>query len=110
MFGFGRRRKKGTAPTFVEATGGGWSDVPLAVPADGGDDRDYVHAMLQEAQLYAVEHGVPVGGSFTFMLTDIPVGIVSPHEIVFGLMMQAGAYGLMCEYVADETASFVRMS
>ena len=110
MLGFGKKRRKAAASTFVEATGGGWGDAPLMIPADGGDSRDYVHAMLQEAHLYAVEHGVAIGASFEFTLTNIPMGIVSPHEIMFGLMMQAGGYGLMCEYMADETASFVRLS
>ena len=40
---FWRRKKAaeaGTASTFVEATGGGWGDLPDSVPSDGGEQFD----------------------------------------------------------------------
>ncbi|HEU0266342.1 MAG TPA: hypothetical protein VFQ70_01835 [Candidatus Saccharimonadaceae bacterium] len=110
MFGFGRRKKdRSTASTFVEATGGGWSDLPDEVAADGGEHADYVGEMLRRASEYACETGVGIGEEFKFTITDIPRDLVSPHEIVFGLMMRAHEYGLAPGVMHDETAYFTRL-
>lgn len=111
MFGF--RRKKsgpspGTADSFVEATGGGWSDAPGIVAIDGGAQADFVGQTLERARAYALENDIPVGQEFEFTIADIPVGISSPHEIVFGLMMRAGEQGLSPGVIADEKAFFTR--
>ena len=110
MFGFGRkkRREEQVAQTFVEATGGGWSDSPETVAMDGGGQRDYVSEMLRRASVYAREN-VEVGEEFAFTITDIPAGIASPHEIVIGLMMQADEYGLQAGVLVNETAHFTRV-
>ena len=112
MFSFLRKRKEtpvGTAATFVEATGGGWSDVPDAIASDGGAQADFVGLTLDRARTYALEHDIPVGKEFEFRITDIPLGISSPHEIVFGLMMRAQDYGLRSGIVTNETALFTRL-
>lgn len=112
MFGFGRKKKKaeeGVAQTFVEATGGGWRDIPEVVAVDGGEHADYVGEVLQKAYEYARETNVKIGEGFDYTLTDIPCGIVSPHEIAFGLMMRASDYGLSAGFVHDETANFTRL-
>lgn len=93
---FWRRKKAaeaGTASTFVEATGGGWGDLPDSVPSDGGEQFDYVGQVLEQARAYAQQSKVPVGEEFQFTMTDIPVGIASPINIVFGIMMRAGGLG-----------------
>lgn len=98
------------ADTFVEATGGGWFDVPDVVAADGGSQADYVGELLRQAKHQACDESVPVGGEFTFTVTNIPEGISSPHEIMFGLMMRAGECGLMCTSMIDEKAFFIRVA
>lgn len=110
MPGFGRRRERreDVASTFVEATGGGWDDGPNEIPVDGGAHADYVGEVLKKIRDYAAEH-VGVGESFTYTITDIPVGIESPFEIVFGLMMRANDYGLQAGAMANETAQFIRL-
>lgn len=110
MFGFGRKKRqdKDTAETFVEATGGGWSDVPETVPDYGGSSVDYVMNVLVAAREEA--QAVPVGDYFDFTLTDIPRGITSPHEIVFGLMAQSVNYGLQIDYTHNETVRFRRVA
>lgn len=112
MFGFRRKKEKpksGTADTFVEATGGGWSDLPETVSSDGGSQADFVGQTLERARAYALENNIPVGEEFEFIITDIPVGVTSPHEIIFGLMMRAGEYGLISRVIANETAFFTRV-
>lgn len=112
MFGFGRRNKAqqpgATTDTFVEATGGGWSDIPSRVAGDGGAQADYVGKMLQRAKLKS--QSVAVGEEFDFTITDIPRDIASPHEIMFGMMMRASSYGLDLIVMHDETGTFVRLS
>jgi len=110
MFGFGRKKKpKGTARTFVEATGGGWNDDRDVIPGDGGEHADYVGGVLRRASEYARENDIEIGEEFEFTITDIPAGISSPHEIIFGLMMRAHEYGLRVGAIANETAYFTRM-
>ncbi len=114
MVGFGRRKKPqaqpgDTASTFVEATGGGWGDSLDAVAVDGGEQADYVGEMLRRASEYARENGVEIGEEFEYTITDIPCGITSPHEIVFGLMMRAGEYGLCPGPMLNEKAYFTRL-
>ena len=111
MFGFGRKKRaaKGTAATFVEATGGGWTDVPDTVTLDGGKHAGYVEEILYQACQYARENGVAVGDKFSYTITDIPRGITNPHEITIPLMMQADRYGLSANYVHDETIEFTRL-
>lgn len=118
MFGFGRKKKvsgkdartyhEEGAETFVEATGGGWTDVPDEIAADGGEHADYVGKILQSACEYAREN-VAIGDEFSYTITNTPRDINSPHEIVFGLMMRAPEYGLCTGYVHDETAMFIRV-
>lgn len=113
MFGFRRKKKatsNGTSDTFVEATGGGWSDLPDTIPGNGGTQADFVGQTLERARAYALENDVAVGQEFQFIITDIPTGISSPHEIIFGLMMQAGEYGLSCRGIANEKAHFTRLT
>lgn len=111
MFGFFKRKKKshGTADTFVEATGGGWSDSPDIVAGDGGENADYVGEVLRQASEYARENGVEIDEEFEFTFTDIPRGITSPHEIMFGIIMRAHEYGLSSAGMANETAYFTRV-
>lgn len=111
MFTFPWSKKKPaaeTADTFVEATGGWWTDSPDTIPGDGGSQADFVGRTLQRARDFALENNIPVGEEFEFIITDIPVGISSPHEIIFGLMMRAHEYGLIPGAVANETAYFTR--
>lgn len=114
MFIFpGQRRNKKvgkgkTANTFVEATGGGWGEAPEVVHADGGDQADFVGEVLAKARLQVDRDGVAVGQQFDFVITDIPVGIDSPHSIVFGLMVRACEEGLLFVSVFDETVTFIR--
>jgi hypothetical protein len=113
MFGLGRKKKRsaeGTTSTFVDATGGGWSDSPEVVSTKGGSQADFVDQTLERAHAYALEHEVPVGSQFEFIITDIPVGISSPHEIIFGLMMEAHRYGLSADAIHNEKISFIRMA
>lgn len=113
MIGFGRRRRKpdpGTASTFVEATGGGWGDVPGVMSADGGEHADYVGEVLRRAQAHAVEQGIAIGEDFTYTLTDIPCGITSPHEIIIGLMTRARDFGLEAGIAFGEKIAFTRLS
>jgi hypothetical protein len=111
MFGFHRKKKPstGTADTFVEATGGGWFDAPDRVAGDGGSQADFVGVTLERARNYALENDIPVGKEFEFTITEIPLGISSPHDIIFGLMMRAQEYGLSSNAVANETAFFTRL-
>lgn len=124
MFGF-RRKKKDSAPTtettkeeatevtadtFMEATNGGWSSIPDTLATNGGSSADYVRRSLENARLYAVENNIAVGEDFEFTLKEIPKGIQSPHEILFGLMMQASQYGLSCTIIHDEKMSLTRTS
>lgn len=114
MFGFGRKRKSkrsqqaATAGTFVEATDGGWSNAPDVVAADGGSQKDFVQQTLDRACHYADSKNVAFGEQFTYTLTDIPKGISSPHEIAFGLMMEAHRYGLAVISVTNEVVNFER--
>lgn len=94
--------------SFVDATGGGWTDIPDVVAADGGSNRDYVTQQLSLAQQQARSYNI--GESFTYRLTDIPAGIQSPHEIVFGMMMRASEFGLVAGAMADEVIEFTRTS
>jgi len=111
FFSFLRRKKPPrVTDTFVEATGGGWSDPPSTVPADGGSQADFVGQTLDRARAYMLEQGIVVDQEFTFVITDIPVGISNPHEIIFGMMMRAPDYGLDAISVANEQAVFIRMS
>lgn len=110
MFNFFRKKKKPvatTADTFVEATGGSWTS-PDVVAADGGSQAGYVEQLLERAWAAVREENVPVGGQLTLVMTDIPTRITSPHEIVFGLMMRAGEYGLQFDSALNETVYFVR--
>lgn len=114
MTRFGRKRNRmpqdtGTAKTFVEATGGGWGDVPDVVAADGGSQKDFVRQTLEGAHRYAVENNIAVGQRFEYTISDIPKGITGPHEIVFGLMMEAGRYDLMPGAMMDEVIEFTRL-
>ena len=84
MFGFRRKKKAaqgGTSNTFVEATGGGWSDSPDRVRGNGGAQADFVGQTLERVRAYALENEIPVGQEFSFTITEIPNGISSPHEI-----------------------------
>lgn len=111
MFGFGRKKKsEGTARTFVEATGGGWGDTPDVISGDGGANADYVGEVLRQASEYANEQGIAVGEEFCFTITDIPVGISSPHEIIMGLMMRAHECGLSVDSAINEEVYFTRMA
>ena len=113
MRGFGRKKKpkEGVADTFVSATGGGWSDRDIdgAMEIDGGEHSDYVGEVLRQASEYAKRTNVAIGQEFEFTITDIPRGIPSPHEIVMGIMMRAGEYGLSPGVMHDETARFTRL-
>ena len=102
---FTRGRKKPTNP-FVESTGGGWTDPPDVIEIDGGAQAAYIGDMLAKAKQQAVK-SVEVGESFTFTMTDIPVG-VGPHEIMLPLMFRASDYGLDCQSVINEKVDFVR--
>jgi len=108
MFGFFRRKKKETVETFVEATGGGWFDSPEVVAIDGGSQASFVDQTLERARAHALENKIPIGKEFEFTITDIPAGISGPHEIVFGLMVQAQRYGLTPGAVINEKAFFTR--
>ena len=115
MFGLGRRKKKadktsvaGTADTFLEATGGGWNDAPDIIAADGGEYAEFVGQILAGARRYADEH-VEIDGAFIHTISDIPRGIASPHEIMFGVMMRALDYDLRCEGIFNETVHFRRL-
>ena len=129
MFGFFRRKKarrraysgwsapsetpdteEQAADTFLEATGGGWSDSPDAIAADGGTQAVFVSELLRQARQQADDEAIAVGGSFAFTIKNIPVGIESPHEIIFGLMMQSADFGLRVEYIADESVLFERIA
>lgn len=103
-----RKRISDTAQTFVEATGGGWYDSPDVIAADGGNQSDYVDTVLRGARDYAQNHGIEVGQSFDFTMTDIPMGITSPHEISFGIIVRASEYGLSANFVFDESVHFTR--
>lgn len=96
------------AETFVEATGGGWDDVPNRVAPDGGDFASYVAQQLRAAQMYA-QANVAVGEWFDFTITNIPA-VISPHEIVSGMIMQADTYGLGCGSAMNERFSFKRLA
>ncbi|OYX42414.1 hypothetical protein B7Y94_03470 [Candidatus Saccharibacteria bacterium 32-49-12] len=98
-----------TASTFVESTSAGWSDLPESIPDNGGEQAEFVNQTLARAHAEAIDRGVAIGDEFKFQITDIPVGIASPHEIVFGLIGQAHRYGLRCNVVCDEAAYFVRL-
>ena len=104
-----KREPRATASTFLEATGGGWSDAPDVIAINGGEDADYVGEMLSHARDFALANEIGIGERFEFTLTDIPVGITSPHEIIFGLMMRAHEVELSCEGTSDETICFIRM-
>ncbi len=112
MFGWGKKKQvtplTGGADTFVDATGGGWGEPPLVVAADGGSQADYVQQQLELAAIQAQD--VAVGETFSFTLTNIPLGITSPHEIAFGLMMRAGEYGLLPGVMSNETIEFERLN
>ena len=112
MFGFLKKRKKPreTASTFVEATGGGWGDSPDVIGMPSGTEGDCVAEVLRRAKDYAITDNVAVGQKFEFRITDIPMGIESPHTIIFGLMMQAADYGLRVGVVYDETVQFTRVA
>lgn len=118
MFQFLRRRKRKNTPstectttnTFVEATGGGWGESPDVVAADGGQQADFVGRVLEEARAFALDNDIPVGGEFEFKISNIPMGIDSPHEIVFGLMMRASEVGLGAGMMRDEYIYFTRVS
>lgn len=91
-----------TADTFVEATDGGWSDPAEIISADGGSQRNYVEDQLESARHQALSEGLGVGDTLKYKLTSIPKGISSPHEIVFGIMMQASRYGFRPGVMHDE--------
>ena len=101
------KNESGSADTFVEATGGGWDEPPKFVASDGGSQSDFVTSLLEQAAKQA--QSVKVGEEFIFTITDIPRGISSPHEIVFGLMMLADEYGLECGPVVNEEVWFIRV-
>jgi hypothetical protein len=65
--------------------------------------------MLERARQHALEHEIPVGEEFEFTLTNIPNGISSPHEIIFGLMTRASDYDLRPGRMNDETIRFTRL-
>lgn len=94
----------------MEATGGGWPGPPDDLAPDGGSQADFVDITLQSARQYALDNNIPVGKEFTYTITDIPKGITSPYEIIAGLMMQAGRYGLAPGILADETIRFTRLN
>ncbi len=79
--------------TFVSATGGGWNEAPEVIQADGGEYRDYVAEQLERARQQADKEGLKPGDVLRYRLVDIPRGIVSPHEISFGMMIRASEYG-----------------
>lgn len=112
MFGFGRKKEepepKGTAKTFVEATGGGWGNPPDILPVDGGAHADYVGEVLYQASEYARDEGIQIGEEFDYIITDIPQGIASPREIMLGLMMRAQDYGLSASAMHNEKIRFIR--
>lgn len=119
MFGFDRKKaprtdankatSDGVADTFVGATGGGWGKPPMSAAADGGEHSDYVGTMLERAKAYADENGISIGEEFRFTITDIPTGIASPHEIVFGMMMRASDFGFIPGMMMNETISLTRI-
>ena len=94
--------------TFVEATGGGWRGTPDRVSVDGGSQAEYVRSQLELAREQAM--AVEVGEKITYTLTDIPRGIASPVEILFGLMMLAREYDLRPGVARNETIEFTRLS
>ena len=96
----------GSAQTFAEATGGGWGEPPNVVATDGGSQAAYVKQQLELAAEQA--QSMAVGEEFTFLLTDIPRSISSPHEIVAGLIVQSYDYGLEFSSVVDEEVRFRR--
>jgi len=115
MFNFRRKKQgnsqtvKATSSTFEKATGGGWADAPEKILVTGGTHDEFVEATLKSAYAYAIEKDVSVGEVFDFTIIHIPSGIGSPHEIIFGLLMRAGNYGLSSIGVMNETASFKRL-
>lgn len=109
MFGLFRRKKQGpTADTFVEATGGGWSDAPDFVDASNHDD--FVADFLRRAHDYALQNEVKIGEEFQFTITHIPFGITSPHEIILPVMVRASEFGLSPVSMMGETAYFIRVT
>lgn len=94
---------KETVDTFVEATDGGWGDPAEAIPVDGGSQRNYVEDQLESARRQALNEGLEPGDTLKYKLTRIPKGITSPHEIAFGIMMQASRYGFTPGVMHDET-------
>ncbi len=111
MFGFGRKKKsRGTASTFAEATGGGWHDAPPLVQVPrSGTEGDYVGKVLRQAHEYAVARNIPIGVEFEFTITNIPMDIESPHGIIFGLMVRASDYGLRPGVATNELIRFTRV-
>lgn len=101
------KNESGSADTFIAATGAGWVDSPQYVAGDGGSQSKFVHGLLAQARDQA--QSVEVGEEFTFRVTEIPQGITSPHEIVFGIMMIAEQYDIRCELIVDEGVRFTRM-
>lgn len=101
------RSSKGTADSFVVATGGSWGEPSDAIAGDGGSQKDFVTEVLEKAALQA-KKSVKVGERFTFTITDIPRGISGPHEIIFGVMMRAGEYGLFADSILNEQIHFTR--
>lgn len=96
------------ARTFVEATDGGWGDPPESVAVNGGSQADYVVEQLRAAQAHA-QKNVAIGETFNFTITNIPA-VMSPHEIMFGMMMQADSYGLRCGPAMNERFTFTRIA
>jgi hypothetical protein len=112
LFKYLRRRKAaktGTSDTFLEATGGGWSESPEVIATEGGTQADFVDLMLSQARAHALAEDIPVGQEFEFVITNIPNGISSPHEIAFGLMIQAGRFGLEPGTIMNEKVRFTRI-
>lgn len=103
-----RRGSDTTSDTFVEATGGGWGDPPNVVAADGGSQKSYVTQQLELASQEALQ--LEVGESFHYILKNIPAGIESPHEIIFGMIMRASEYGLSHGVASNERIRFTRIS
>lgn len=91
------------ADTFVEATGGGWDEMPDKV----SNQDDYVRGLLEQARDQALRSGVKVGEEFDFTITNIP-GITHPNEVIFPIVLLQSDYGLMMVYSADETVRFKR--
>lgn len=99
----------GNASTFIEATGGGWGDPPELMADDGGPHADYVNEQLALARAYAQEH-VAIGQPFEFTISNIPRGIATPHDIVFGIMFRAGHYGFWPGAMTNETITLTRLN